>query len=35
MEHGVVLPTNHGLGDDDIDHIAETAAAFVAQEGLP
>ena len=34
MEHGVVLPTNHGLDDDDIDHIAETAAAFVEREGL-
>jgi len=33
MEHGVVLPTNHGLEDDDIDHIAETAAAFVEREG--
>jgi CDP-6-deoxy-D-xylo-4-hexulose-3-dehydrase len=33
MEHGVVLPTNHGLDDDDIDHIAATAAAFVEQEG--
>ena len=29
MEHGVVLPTNQGLDDDDIDHIAATAAAFV------
>jgi CDP-4-dehydro-6-deoxyglucose reductase, E1 len=33
MEHGVVLPTNHGLDDDDIDHIAETAAAFVEHRG--
>jgi CDP-6-deoxy-D-xylo-4-hexulose-3-dehydrase len=33
MEHGVVLPTNHGLDDADIDHIAEAAAAFVEQEG--
>jgi CDP-6-deoxy-D-xylo-4-hexulose-3-dehydrase len=35
MEHGVVLPTNHGLDDGDIDHIAETAAAFVEQGGVP
>jgi CDP-6-deoxy-D-xylo-4-hexulose-3-dehydrase len=34
MEHGVVLPTNHGLDDDDIDHIGATAAAFVERGGL-
>jgi len=29
MEWGVVLPSNHGLDDDDVDHIVSTAAAFV------
>jgi CDP-4-dehydro-6-deoxyglucose reductase, E1 len=30
MEHGVVLPSNHGLTDDDVDHIVATAADFLA-----
>ena len=25
MEQGLVLPSNHALGDDDIDYIWETA----------
>ena len=29
MEWGVVLPSNHGLTDDDVDHVVSTAAAFV------
>lgn len=29
MEHGVVLPSSHGLGDDDIDYIWGTAEAFL------
>jgi CDP-4-dehydro-6-deoxyglucose reductase, E1 len=34
MEHGLVLPSSHALDDDDVDYIWETAAAFLAQEGL-
>jgi CDP-6-deoxy-D-xylo-4-hexulose-3-dehydrase len=30
MDHGVVLPCNHALTDDDVDHIADTADAFLA-----
>jgi CDP-6-deoxy-D-xylo-4-hexulose-3-dehydrase len=29
MEHGTVLPSNHGLTDDDVDHIVTTAAEFL------
>lgn len=29
MEHGVVLPSNHGLTDDDVDHIVATAGEFL------
>ena len=29
MEHGVVLPSNHGLSDDDVDHIVTTAGDFL------
>jgi len=29
MEWGVVLPSNHGLDDDDVDHVVSTAGAFV------
>jgi CDP-6-deoxy-D-xylo-4-hexulose-3-dehydrase len=34
MEHGLVLPANHGVDDDDVDHIWETTAAFLEQEGI-
>ena len=27
MEHGLVLPSNHSLNDDDIDYIWTTAEA--------
>ena len=30
MEQGLVLPCNHGLGDDDIEYICEVAAAFLS-----
>ena len=30
MEWGVVLPSNHGLDDDDVDYVVETADAFLA-----
>jgi CDP-4-dehydro-6-deoxyglucose reductase, E1 len=30
MEQGLVLPSNHGLGDTDIDYIWATAAAFLS-----
>jgi CDP-6-deoxy-D-xylo-4-hexulose-3-dehydrase len=29
MEQGVVLPSNHGLSDDDVDYIWATAEAFL------
>jgi dTDP-4-amino-4,6-dideoxygalactose transaminase len=29
MEQGLVLPSNHGLDDDDIAYICETVEAFV------
>ena len=29
MEHGVVLPSNHGLTDADVDYIVATADAFL------
>ena len=29
MEQGLVLPSNHALGDDDIDYIWETAEAYL------
>jgi hypothetical protein len=29
MEHGLVLPSNHGLTDDDVDYIWATAEAFL------
>ena len=29
MEQGLVLPSNHGLDDDDIDYIWATAEAFL------
>ena len=30
MEQGVILPSNHSLGDADIDYIWATAASFLA-----
>ena len=32
MERGVVLPSNHGLTDADVDHIVATADAFLASQ---
>ena len=29
MEQGLILPSNHGLDDDDIEYICETVEAFV------
>jgi len=34
MEQGLVLPANHGVTDDDVDHIWDTTAAFLSQEGI-
>ena len=34
MEQGLVLPANHGVTDDDVDHIWDTTAAFLAREGI-
>lgn len=30
MEHGLVLPSNHNLTDDDVDYVWATAEAFLA-----
>jgi CDP-4-dehydro-6-deoxyglucose reductase, E1 len=30
MEQGLVLPSNHGLNDEDIDYVWETAEAFLS-----
>jgi len=30
MEQGLVLPSSHGLDDDDIDYICATAEAFLS-----
>jgi hypothetical protein len=29
MEQGLILPANHALTDDDVDHIWATAEAFL------
>jgi CDP-6-deoxy-D-xylo-4-hexulose-3-dehydrase len=29
MEYGVILPSNHGLSDDDVEYIWDTAEAFI------
>jgi CDP-6-deoxy-D-xylo-4-hexulose-3-dehydrase len=29
MEHGVILPSNHSLDDDDIDYVWTTAESFL------
>lgn len=34
MEQALVLPANHGVDDDDVDHIWATTAAFLEQEGI-
>jgi CDP-6-deoxy-D-xylo-4-hexulose-3-dehydrase len=31
MEQGLILPSNHGLDDEDVDHIWATAAAFLGE----
>lgn len=33
MEQGLVLPSNHGLGDGDVDYVVEVADAFLAATG--
>ena len=30
MEQGLVLPSSHGLDDDDVDYVCETAEAFLS-----
>jgi hypothetical protein len=30
MEQGLILPSNHGLGDDDVDYIWATALASIS-----
>lgn len=30
MQHGLVLPCNHGMTDDDVDYVCETIDAFMA-----
>jgi hypothetical protein len=34
MEQGLVLPANHGVTEDDVDHIWDTTAAYLAREGI-
>ena len=34
-ETGLVLPCNHGIGDDDIAYLCETVEAFLAQRPAP
>ena len=34
MEQGLILPSNHGLDDDDIDYICVTAGAFLQEHGF-
>lgn len=34
MEQGLILPSSHGLDDDDIDYICETLDAFLQAQGL-
>jgi CDP-6-deoxy-D-xylo-4-hexulose-3-dehydrase len=29
MEHGLILPSNHSLSDDDVDYVWDTAEAFL------
>jgi CDP-6-deoxy-D-xylo-4-hexulose-3-dehydrase len=29
MEHGLVLPSNHGMADDDVDYVCETVDEFM------
>jgi CDP-4-dehydro-6-deoxyglucose reductase, E1 len=31
MEQGLVLPSNHGMSDDDVDYIGETVDAYLQQ----
>ena len=33
MEQGLILPSNHGLDDDDIDYICVTAGRFLQEHG--
>ena len=35
MEHGVVLPCNHGMDDDDVDYVADTAEQFLRARTSP
>jgi CDP-6-deoxy-D-xylo-4-hexulose-3-dehydrase len=34
MEQGLVLPSHHGLEDEDVDYICATADAFLAEKGI-
>jgi CDP-6-deoxy-D-xylo-4-hexulose-3-dehydrase len=34
MEQGLVLPSNHGMTDEDVDYIGETVDAFLAEKGV-
>jgi dTDP-4-amino-4,6-dideoxygalactose transaminase len=36
MEQGLVLPCHHGMGDADIDYVADCVDAYLASErGAP
>lgn len=34
MEHGLILPLNHGLDDDDIEYLCITAGQFLQEHGF-
>ena len=34
MEQGLILPSNHGLDDDDFDYICVTAGRFLQEHGF-
>jgi len=34
MEHGLILPNNHSLNDDDCHYIGECVADFLVSKGL-
>jgi CDP-4-dehydro-6-deoxyglucose reductase, E1 len=34
MEQGLVLPSNHGMTDEDVDYVGEMIDAFLAEKGI-
>jgi hypothetical protein len=33
MEQGLILPSNHGLDDDDLEYLCVTAGEFLKEHG--